>query len=91
MASANPFPDRVPSKVVRPRREAPLELPDGPAVVEAGLVKWIAPAFAQLERLVSLDPLPQCPFTDESGILPVSDSAFVEIGAAGRRRMESIH
>jgi hypothetical protein len=84
-------PDRMSAEIVRAWREAALEFPDRPAVVEAGLVEGIATPLAEGERLEELDAFPQCPLADEAGIFPVSYPAFVEAGAAWRRRVKRDH
>ena len=55
---------------------AALEFPDRAGEVEAGFVEGTAAALADIQRLVVLAAFALPPFVNETGILPVADTAF---------------
>ena len=65
-------------------RQATLEFPHRPRVVEARFIEGTAATLAKLERLVSLDALAHDPLADEAGVFPITNAAFGKRGATGR-------
>lgn len=81
--SRDPQPHRVAAEVAGSRGMAALEFPDRTGQVEAGFVERAAAAFADLQWLVMLGAFALPPFMDETGILPVADTAFGERETTG--------